>query len=71
VLSEPAVSALMGNDKIDAFERVGAEVVTSSDMSCLMHLQSLMKARGSSLVVMHLAEVLVGRAPALRGGGGE
>lgn len=63
VVSEPAVSEMMGHDKIDAFERAGAEVVTSSDMSCLMHLESLMKARNSSLAVMHLAEVLTGGDP--------
>lgn len=63
MVSEPQVSAMMGDDKIDAFERAGAQVVTSADMSCLMHLESLMKARGSSLAVMHLAEVLCGDSP--------
>ena len=52
----------MGHDKIDDFERAGAEVVVSSDMSCLMHLESLMSARESQLRVMHLAEVLYGGA---------
>jgi L-lactate dehydrogenase complex protein LldE len=66
MVSESAVSTMMGNDKIDALERVGAEVVVSSDMSCLMHLESLLTARGSSLVVMHLAEVLSGQTPRSR-----
>jgi L-lactate dehydrogenase complex protein LldE len=63
MVSEPAVSVMMGHDKIDALERAGAEVVTSSDMSCLMHLQSLLKGRGSSLCVMHIAEVLTSNGP--------
>jgi L-lactate dehydrogenase complex protein LldE len=38
---EPQVSARMGNDRLGDFERAGAEVVTSADMSCLMHLSGL------------------------------
>jgi L-lactate dehydrogenase complex protein LldE len=68
VVSEAAISELMGHDKIDEFERIGAEVVTSSDMSCLMHLDTLIRARQSSLRVMHLAQVL--RGEPLKGAGG-
>jgi len=62
-LAEPDVSARMGSDRIDDFEQAGAEVVTSADMSCLMHLSGLMRRQGRRLSVLHVAQVLVGRAP--------
>lgn len=58
---EPDVSARMGTDRIDDFERSGAQIITSGDMSCLMHLASLMAAQRRPLAVMHIAQVLVGR----------
>ena len=65
---EPAVSARMGSDRLGDFERAGAEVVTSADMSCLMHLAGLSERQGRPLRVMHIAQVLMGRAlPPARG----
>jgi len=64
---EPEVSARMGNDRIDDFEQSGAEVVTSADMSCLMHLSGLMRRQGRRLSVLHIAQVLVGRTPSACG----
>lgn len=63
-LAEPAVSAQMGADRVADFERAGADVVTSLDVSCLMHLSGLARRRGRALRFMHIAEVLLGR-PAL------
>jgi L-lactate dehydrogenase complex protein LldE len=60
---EPDVSARMGSDRIFDFERAGAEVVTSTDMSCLMHLSGLMQRQRRPLTVMHISQLLVGRAP--------
>jgi len=60
---EPDVSVRMGNDRILDFERAGAQVVTSTDMSCLMHLSGLMRRQGRPLTVMHISQVLVGRTP--------
>jgi len=60
---EPDISARMGSDRIFDFERLGAEVVTSTDMSCLMHLSGLMQRQCRPLVAMHISQVLVGRTP--------
>jgi L-lactate dehydrogenase complex protein LldE len=53
-------SLAMGNDKIAAVAETGAEVLTAADMSCLMHLGGLLSRNGSSIRVMHLAEILAG-----------
>jgi len=60
---EPDVSVRMGNDRILDFEHAGAQVVTSTDMSCLMHLSGLMRRQRRPLTVMHISQVLVGRSP--------
>lgn len=60
-IKEPEVSTRMGDDRLDDFARAGAQVVTSADMSCLMHLGGLMQRQGRPLSVMHIAQILVGR----------
>lgn len=62
-VGEAAVSARMGQDRIADFERAGAEVVTSGDMSCLLHLSSLLRRQRKPLAVMHVAQILAGRTP--------
>lgn len=57
-VTESAVSARMGLDRLAAFEAAGAEVLTSTDASCLLHLRGLAERRGSRLRVMHVAEIL-------------
>ncbi len=57
-IGEPAVSVKMGRDRIDDFLRHGVEVVTAADMSCLMHLEGIIRRRGLPLRVMHFAEIL-------------
>jgi len=58
---EPGVSSRMGDDRVADFEAAGAEVVTSLDMSCLMHLSGLARRRARPLGFMHIAQVLLGR----------
>jgi L-lactate dehydrogenase complex protein LldE len=60
-LTEAGVSTRMGQDRMLAFERAGADVVTSLDMSCLMHLSGLSRKQRRPLEFMHIAEVLMGR----------
>jgi L-lactate dehydrogenase complex protein LldE len=56
-------SVAMGDDKVAAIQATGAEVLTSADTSCLMHLSGLLSRAGSPVRVMHLAEILAsGRA---------
>lgn len=55
-----ATSVAMGLDKVDQVHASGAEVLTAADTSCLMHIGGLLSRRGSSMRVMHLAEILAG-----------
>ncbi len=52
------LSGAMLEAKIRAIEASGAEVVTATDVSCLMHLAGGLSRRGSPIRAMHLAEVL-------------
>lgn len=55
---EEAVSCMMGQDRISDHQRAGAEVIASADMSCLMHLDGLIRREKRPLRVMHVAELL-------------
>lgn len=57
-VSEEAVSVKMGKDRVSDHERNGAEYITSSDLSCLMHLEGLISRNKSPLKVIHIAEIL-------------
>ena len=59
-VAEEAVSCMMGLDRIHDHETAGAEVMTANDMSCLMHLQGLIRRQRKPLRVMHIAEILAG-----------
>jgi L-lactate dehydrogenase complex protein LldE len=60
-MTEAALSSRMGEDRVLDFERAGAQVVTSLDMSCLMHLSGVSRRQRRPLEFMHIAEVLRGR----------
>ena len=57
-VNEEAVSVLMGQNRIADHERAGAEYIVAADMSCLMHMEGLIKREKKSLKVKHIAEVL-------------
>lgn len=57
-VNEYAISASMGNDRINDFEQMDAEVITAGDMSCLMHLQGLINRQSKPIRVMHVAEIM-------------
>ncbi|HET7504749.1 MAG TPA: (Fe-S)-binding protein [Kofleriaceae bacterium] len=65
-VSEDAVSCAMGKDRIADHERGGAEIVTAVDMSCLMHLDGLIRRDRRPLRVMHVAEILAEAGAAAR-----
>jgi L-lactate dehydrogenase complex protein LldE len=52
---------MMGRDRIHDHQRAGTEVITAGDMSCLMHLDGLLRRDRTPLRVMHIAEILAGR----------
>jgi L-lactate dehydrogenase complex protein LldE len=69
-MTEAALSSRMGEDRVLDFEQAGARVVTSLDMSCLMHLSGVSRRQQRPLDFMHIAEVLRGRPlPAARAKG--
>jgi len=45
-LKNPDVSAAMGADKVSAVLQTGAQVLCSSDNSCLMHIGGVLPASG-------------------------
>lgn len=51
-------SVAMGEDKVAALLGTGADVLASADTSCLIHLGGLLSRQGSTVRVMHLAEIL-------------
>ncbi|HEX7447484.1 MAG TPA: (Fe-S)-binding protein [Pirellulales bacterium] len=57
-VGEEAVSCMMGLDRIEDHLQAGAEVLTAGDMSCLMHLEGLIRRRRLPIRVMHLAQIL-------------
>jgi L-lactate dehydrogenase complex protein LldE len=42
---EEAVSAKMGKDRVQDHLMNGAEVITGADMSCLMHMEGILKSK--------------------------
>ena len=61
-VTEEAVSAAMGNDKIGYLAASGARCVVSADMSCLMHLQGCASRENEEFRFVHLAQILNGDA---------
>jgi L-lactate dehydrogenase complex protein LldE len=59
-VAEEAVSVKMGKDRIADHEKNGAEYITSSDLSCLMHMEGLLHRNKSAVKVIHIAEILNG-----------
>ncbi len=57
-VAEEAVSVKMGKDRVKDHENNGAEFITGVDMSCLMHLEGILKRKKSNIKVKHIAEIL-------------
>ena len=60
-VNEADVFAAMGRDRIADHTATESEVIVSADMSCLMHLQGLIRREKNPIAVMHVAQVLAGR----------
>ncbi len=48
----------MAEQKVDNAIATGAEVIISTDASCLMHMETYIKAKGLNIKTMHIADVL-------------
>lgn len=57
-VTEPELSVKMGKDKIQAFIDSGVEFVTSGDMSCLMHMDGIIRRNKLPIQTIHFAEIL-------------
>jgi L-lactate dehydrogenase complex protein LldE len=59
-VAEEAVSVKMGKDRVADHLKHGAEYITGADMSCLMHMEGILRRQKSSVKVLHIAEILNG-----------
>ncbi|MEX1231491.1 MAG: (Fe-S)-binding protein [Planctomycetaceae bacterium] len=57
-VAEEAVSVMMGDNRVADHEQAGTEVLTGVDMSCLMHLEGLLRRKRSPMRVLHVAQIL-------------
>jgi L-lactate dehydrogenase complex protein LldE len=54
----PEISVAILDQKIEAIERANVQAVVSGDASCLLQIGGRLSRKGSSVRVMHLAELL-------------
>jgi L-lactate dehydrogenase complex protein LldE len=54
-----SIAVAMTDQKIAKAIDVGAKIIVSTDISCLMHMESYSKAQNKNIRFMHLADVLV------------
>ncbi|MBS0961317.1 MULTISPECIES: (Fe-S)-binding protein [Acetobacter] len=59
-VTEEAVSARMGLDKVTDHYNAGAEYIVSADTSCMMHQEGCAKRAGVPVRFIHIAEILNG-----------
>jgi L-lactate dehydrogenase complex protein LldE len=57
-IGEEAVSCAMGRDRIADHLRTEASIITSTDQSCLQHLQGLIARDGTPISTLHVAQIL-------------
>ena len=55
---EEAVSVKMGKDRIEEHLRNEVDFITAGDVSCLMHLEGILKRNGARTQIRHIAEIL-------------
>jgi L-lactate dehydrogenase complex protein LldE len=53
------VAVGMAEQKLKMAESIGADIIISTDLSCLLHLDGLIKKQNKNMRVMHLVDVLV------------
>jgi L-lactate dehydrogenase complex protein LldE len=57
-VAEEAVSAKMGKDRVADHIKHNVQYITGADMSCLMHMEGILRRQKSSVQVKHIAEIL-------------
>jgi L-lactate dehydrogenase complex protein LldE len=61
-VTHPTLSGRMGRARLRAFADAGADYVTGTDVSCLLHLDGLRRREGFGPRAIHLAEILANGA---------
>ena len=54
----PEISTAMGEEKVANIVKSGADIVTASDMSCLMHIDGLIARKNIPLKSMHISQLI-------------
>lgn len=57
-ITEEAISVKMGQDKIRDISKGRPDFLVSNDMSCLMHLEGIIRKKKSPIKVKHIVEIL-------------
>ncbi len=57
-VTQEAISVKMGQDKVEDVKRTGADILVSNDMSCLMHIEGILRKQGEKIKIMHIAQIL-------------
>jgi len=57
-VTEEAVSVKMGKDRVLDHLQHEVEFITGGDMSCLMHMEGILRRQKSNVKVKHIAEIL-------------
>nr|WP_315198353.1 (Fe-S)-binding protein [uncultured Flavobacterium sp.] len=57
-VTEEAISVKMGKDRINDHEKHHVDYITGADMSCLMHLEGILRRQKSPIKTIHIAEIL-------------
>jgi L-lactate dehydrogenase complex protein LldE len=57
-VSEEAVSVKMGKDRVADHLAQNVEYIVGGDMSCLMHIEGILKRQNSTVKILHIAEIL-------------
>jgi len=55
---EEAVSVKMGIDRVKQHADNHVDFITGADVSCLMHMEGILKRQGSPVKTIHIAEIL-------------
>jgi L-lactate dehydrogenase complex protein LldE len=55
---EEAVSVKMGKDRIQQHAANKVEYITGADVSCLMHMDGILRRQGIDIKTIHIAEIL-------------
>ena len=57
-VAEESVSVKMGKDRVNDHLNQGVEYIIGGDMSCLMHMEGILRRQKSKVRVKHIAEIL-------------